>query len=194
MAGPKVQILRNFIPSQFPPPGSLLEGELAANIADGRLWIGDAAGDPQLLTAGSGSASTLLYAVQNLSGSAIPLGALVKLDYTVVPPSITLADSDDAALNMPATGITTAIINNGALGVVQILGIIPNVTGTNGVPSGTQLFTGSAGALLTVEPVFPDTLQSIGSVLFPESAPLAGDGTIWVGFITELSVLDGGLF
>lgn len=193
MAGPKIQILRSFLPGVFPAPASLLEGELAANISDGRLFIGDSAGNPSLL-GGGGEPPSLFAPVVNNSGVLIAFGSLVVLDYTVNPPRITLADSDDVSANMPATGLVAADIADGAVGLVQTFGLVTDVAGTNGLSSGQQLWTGSVGGLLAVEPVYPDILQPVGTVLYPESAPAAGDGTIWVDFSGELNSLDGGFY
>ena len=42
-----------------PAPGSLQQGELAANVTDGRLWVGNGAGDPQPLVGPNAPASSL---------------------------------------------------------------------------------------------------------------------------------------
>lgn len=49
----KVKIHRSLTTGNEPAAASLQEGELAANITDQKLWIGDASGDPVLLGGGS---------------------------------------------------------------------------------------------------------------------------------------------
>ena len=44
-----LQIKRSLTASTVPSAGSLNEGELAVNIADKMLWVGDTSGDPVLL-------------------------------------------------------------------------------------------------------------------------------------------------
>ncbi len=44
-----IQIRRSIVSSTVPAAASLAEGELAVNIPDQMLWVGDTAGDPILL-------------------------------------------------------------------------------------------------------------------------------------------------
>jgi hypothetical protein len=49
----KVKIHRSLTSTSIPANASLQEGELAANIADAKLWVGDASGNPVLLGGGA---------------------------------------------------------------------------------------------------------------------------------------------
>jgi len=50
-----LKIRRTLVSGTIPAPASLSEGELAANIADKKLWIGDTAGDPVEFPMGAGN-------------------------------------------------------------------------------------------------------------------------------------------
>lgn len=55
----KIKIRRSLTPAEEPSPSSLGEGELAVNIADQKLWVGDASGNPTVLVGeGGGEANT----------------------------------------------------------------------------------------------------------------------------------------
>ena len=47
-----IQIKRSLVASTVPGAGTLAEGELAVNIPDKMLWVGDASGNPILLING----------------------------------------------------------------------------------------------------------------------------------------------
>lgn len=49
---PPIQFKREVTPGLLPVVGDLIEGELAVNIADAKLYVGDAGGNPILLSSG----------------------------------------------------------------------------------------------------------------------------------------------
>ena len=183
---------RSLAPTVVPPASSLEEGQLAVNIADALLWVGDASGNPVGL--GVPVVPTSLYReVINQSGGTIVSGTVVVLDNISNLPTITPADSL-AGANMPATGLVLDDIANTETGFVQTIGLVTDITGTDTLVTGDQLYVDTAGGITAVEPMTPNEVQAIGSVLFVESAPVAGDGTIWIDFSGELNSLDGGVF
>lgn len=60
-------------------PSSLAQGELAVNIADKKMWVGDASSVPQVLISGAGvslSADNTWTGTQTFSGTTAKLGAV----------------------------------------------------------------------------------------------------------------------
>ena len=80
---PVIKILRS--PTTGNTPSTLTYGQLAANVVDKKLWVGDSSNAPQLLTSGTDTdfASTAVSSTTSLSPTASHYVVLVTTGSTV---------------------------------------------------------------------------------------------------------------
>ena len=107
-----------------------------------------------------------VFVTKNVSGSTIGIGkAVCASGSSGNVPTITLAKADDTS-TMPAIGITTEAIADGAFGRVMQVGLLEHIN-TDAFAEGDVVFVSdtAAGDLTTTIPLVPHLRQEIGAVL-----------------------------
>ncbi len=190
--------LRSTAAAAIPGAASLEEGQLAVNIADALLWVGDAAGNPVAL-GGGGITRNLRIQGENNTGGTITEGTVVAFDLGTPtdPVSIEVAEPTVAGtLNMPGYGIAQADIADLATGEIIIFGLVAGIGAMDlsTFTAGDVAYVGAAGTLTDVPPtaIAIGDIQPVGTVLFAGAG--AGDGTMWVDFSQVLQISDGGYY
>ena len=140
-----------------------------------------------------GSATQLQFTALNSTGSSIAKGAPVYVSGHTTETQIALADNTSAS-TMPAFGITSDAIANGATGTVIISGEVSGIN-TSSFSDGDELYVGTSGALTATKPTGTALIQKIAKVTKAAASgevlvmgagrtndlPNLPDGNIWIG-------------
>jgi hypothetical protein len=140
-----------------------------------------------------GNATQLQFTALNNTGSTITKGSAVYVSGHTTETQVADADNTSAA-SMPAFGIVSDDIANGATGVVVIGGELSGIN-TSAFSVGDELFVGTAGALTATKPTGTALIQKIGKVTKAAASgellvtgagrtndlPNLPDGNIWIG-------------
>lgn len=140
-----------------------------------------------------GSATQLQFTGLNNTGSSIAKGAVVYVAGHTTETQVALADNTSAS-TMPAFGIASDAIANGATGTIIISGEISGIN-TSSFSVGDELFVGTAGALTDTKPTGTALIQKIAKVTKAAASgellvtgagrvndlPNLPDGNIWIG-------------
>ena len=144
--------------TQEPTAGNLVSGELAINIADGKLFYKNSAGNVRLLSIGYGSSSVTPTngGVQYGTGTALALtaagssGQILRSNGAAAP---TWADLSTLGVNTISFGTTGLTPNSATAGAVTVAGTLVTANGGTGLGGATPftangvLYASSASAL-----------------------------------------------
>lgn len=140
-----------------------------------------------------GSATQLQFTALNSTGSSIAKGAAVYVSGHTTETQVAPADNTSAS-TMPAFGITSDAIANGATGTVIISGEVSGIN-TSSFSDGDELYVGTGGALTATKPTGTALIQKIAKVTKAAASgevlvmgagrvndlPNLPDGNIWIG-------------
>lgn len=114
------------------------------------------------------SAIKILLTVKNVSGGTLNAGTLVRVAPTSNPPSGNVLEVDvadnSAASTMPAVGILSATITNGAEGNAVAFGRAAGFS-TSGYTEGDPIWVGTSGAFTGTKPTGTALIQRIGQII-----------------------------
>ena len=140
-----------------------------------------------------GNATQLQFTALNNTGSTITKGSAVYVSGHTTETQVADADNTSAA-SMPAFGIVSDDIANGATGTIVIGGEVSGIN-TSAFSVGDELFVGTAGALTATKPTGTALIQKIAKVTKAAASgellvtgagrsndlPNLPDGNIWIG-------------
>ena len=140
-----------------------------------------------------GNATQLQFTALNNTGSTITKGSAVYVSGHTTETQVADADNTSAA-SMPAFGIVSDDILNGATGTIVIGGEVSGIN-TSSFSVGDELFVGTAGALTATKPTGTALIQKIAKVTKAAASgellvtgagrsndlPNLPDGNIWIG-------------
>ena len=140
-----------------------------------------------------GNATQLQFTALNNTGSTITKGSAVYVSGHTTETQVADADNTSAA-SMPAFGIVSDDIANGATGTIVIGGEVSGIN-TSSFSVGDELFVGTAGALTATKPTGTALIQKIAKVTKAAASgellvtgagrsndlPNLPDGNIWIG-------------
>ena len=140
-----------------------------------------------------GNATQLQFTALNNTGSTITKGSAVYVSGHTTETQVADADNTSAA-SMPAFGIVSDDILNGATGTIVIGGEVSGIN-TSAFSVGDELFVGTAGALTATKPTGTALIQKIAKVTKAAASgellvtgagrsndlPNLPDGNIWIG-------------
>ncbi len=140
-----------------------------------------------------GTASSLQFTALNSTGSTITKGSAVYVSGHTTETQVAPA-ANTSASTMPAFGIATDDIANGASGTIVISGEISGVN-TSAFSIGDELYVGTAGALTATKPTGTAIIQKVAQVTKAAASgeilvtgagrvndlPNLADGKIWIG-------------
>ena len=114
------------------------------------------------------SAIKILLTVKNVSGGTLNAGTLVRVAPTANPPAgnvleVDIADNS-AASTMPAVGILSATITNGAEGNAVAFGRATGFS-TSGYTEGDPIWVGTSGAFTGTKPTGTALIQKVGQII-----------------------------
>ena len=172
----------------------------------GQAIVTDGAGNLSFGTVAAGTADSALkitLRVKNVSGGTLNAGTLVRVAPSASPPSGNVLEVDvadnSAASTMPAVGILTASIADGAEGDAVAFGRASGFS-TSGYTEGDPVWVGSNGAFVGTKPTGSDLIQKVGQIIKVHSSngsievfgagrtndvPNLSVGKIWVGTTTN---------
>ena len=114
------------------------------------------------------SAIKILLTVKNVSGGTLNAGTLVRVAPTANPPSGNVLEVDvadnSAASTMPAVGILSATITNGAEGNAVAFGRAAGFS-TSGYTEGDPIWVGTSGAFTGTKPTGTALIQRVGQII-----------------------------
>ena len=114
------------------------------------------------------SAIKILLTVKNVSGGTLNAGTLVRVAPTSNPPSGNVLEVDvadnSAASTMPAVGILSATITNGAEGNAVAFGRAAGFS-TSGYTEGDPIWVGTSGAFTGTKPTGTALIQRVGQII-----------------------------
>ena len=140
-----------------------------------------------------GNATQLQFTALNNTGSTISKGSAVYVSGHTTETQVAPADNS-ASASMPAFGIVSDDILNGATGTVIISGEVSGIN-TASFSIGDELYVGTAGALTATKPTGTALIQKIAKVTKAAASgellvigagrtndlPNLPDGNIWIG-------------
>jgi hypothetical protein len=140
-----------------------------------------------------GNATQLQFTALNNTGSTITKGSAVYVSGHTTETQVAPADNS-ASASMPAFGIVSDDILNGATGTVIISGEVAGIN-TSSFSIGDELYVGTAGALTATKPTGTALIQKIAKVTKAAASgellvigagrtndlPNLPDGNIWIG-------------
>ena len=140
-----------------------------------------------------GNATQLQFTALNNTGSTISKGSAVYVSGHTTETQVSPADNS-ASASMPAFGIVSDDILNGATGTVIISGEVSGIN-TASFSIGDELYVGTAGALTATKPTGTALIQKIAKVTKAAASgellvigagrtndlPNLPDGNIWIG-------------
>ena len=140
-----------------------------------------------------GNATQLQFTALNNTGSTITKGSAVYVSGHTTETQVAPADNS-ASASMPAFGIVSDDILNGATGTVIISGEVAGIN-TASFSIGDELYVGTAGALTATKPTGTALIQKIAKVTKAAASgellvigagrtndlPNLPDGNIWIG-------------
>ena len=140
-----------------------------------------------------GNATQLQFTALNSTGSTLTKGSAVYVSGHTSETQVADADNTSAA-SMPAFGIVSDDILNGATGTIVIGGEVSGIN-TSAFSVGDELFVGTAGALTATKPTGTALIQKIAKVTKAAASgellvtgagrsndlPNLPDGNIWIG-------------
>jgi hypothetical protein len=140
-----------------------------------------------------GNATQLQFTALNNTGSTITKGSAVYVSGHTTETQVAPADNTSAS-TMPAFGIVSDDILNGATGTVIISGEVSGIN-TASFSIGDELYVGTAGALTATKPTGTALIQKIAKVTKAAASgellvmgagrtndlPNLPDGNIWIG-------------
>ena len=140
-----------------------------------------------------GNATQLQFTALNNTGSTITKGSAVYVSGHTTETQVSPADNS-ASASMPAFGIVSDDILNGATGTVIISGEVSGIN-TSSFSIGDELYVGTAGALTATKPTGTALIQKIAKVTKAAASgellvigagrtndlPNLPDGNIWIG-------------
>ena len=140
-----------------------------------------------------GNATQLQFTALNSTGSTLTKGSAVYVSGHTSETQVADADNTSAA-SMPAFGIVSDDIANGATGTIVIGGEVSGIN-TSAFSVGDELFVGTAGALTATKPTGTALIQKIAKVTKAAASgellvtgagrsndlPNLPDGNIWIG-------------
>ena len=140
-----------------------------------------------------GNATQLQFTALNSTGSTITKGSAVYVSGHTTETQVAPADNS-ASASMPAFGIVSDDILNGATGTVIISGEVSGIN-TASFSIGDELYVGTAGALTATKPTGTALIQKIAKVTKAAASgellvigagrtndlPNLPDGNIWIG-------------
>ena len=140
-----------------------------------------------------GNATQLQFTALNNTGSTISKGSAVYVSGHTTETQVAPADNS-ASASMPAFGIVSDDILNGATGTVIISGEVAGIN-TASFSIGDELYVGTAGALTATKPTGTALIQKIAKVTKAAASgellvigagrtndlPNLPDGNIWIG-------------
>ena len=140
-----------------------------------------------------GNATQLQFTAINNTGSTITKGSAVYVSGHTTETQVAPADNS-ASASMPAFGIVSDDILNGATGTVIISGEVSGIN-TASFSIGDELYVGTAGALTATKPTGTALIQKIAKVTKAAASgellvigagrtndlPNLPDGNIWIG-------------
>ena len=140
-----------------------------------------------------GNATQLQFTALNNTGSTITKGSAVYVSGHTTETQVAPADNS-ASASMPAFGIVSDDILNGATGTVIISGEVSGIN-TASFSIGDELYVGTAGALTATKPTGTALIQKIAKVTKAAASgellvigagrtndlPNLPDGNIWIG-------------
>ena len=140
-----------------------------------------------------GNATQLQFTALNSTGSTLTKGSAVYVSGHTSETQVADADNTSAA-SMPAFGIVSDDILNGATGTIVIGGEVSGIN-TSSFSVGDELFVGTAGALTATKPTGTALIQKIAKVTKAAASgellvtgagrsndlPNLPDGNIWIG-------------
>ena len=140
-----------------------------------------------------GNATQLQFTALNNTGSTITKGSAVYVSGHTTETQVSPADNS-ASASMPAFGIVSDDILNGATGTVIISGEVSGIN-TASFSIGDELYVGTAGALTATKPTGTALIQKIAKVTKAAASgellvigagrtndlPNLPDGNIWIG-------------
>lgn len=178
-------------------PSGLSAGELAVNAADGKVWIGNAAGDGNVLIAS--------LSLADMTGSTTNITEGNKLFYTDARARLSVSAGTGISYNNSTGAITnsapdqTVVLTSGT--GISTSGTYPNFTITNTSPDQTVVLT--AGTGISVSGTYPNftitnTSPSVGTVtsvamtapvgLKVTGSPITGSGTLALALDTGYAI------
>lgn len=140
-----------------------------------------------------GNATQLQFTALNSTGSTLTKGSAVYVSGHTSETQVANADNSSAA-SMPAFGIVSDDILNGATGTIIIGGEVSGIN-TSSFSVGDELYVGTAGALTATKPTGTALIQKIAKVTKAAASgellvtgagrtndlPNLPDGSIWIG-------------
>ncbi len=140
-----------------------------------------------------GTATSLQFTALNSTGSTITKGSAVYVSGHTTETQVADADNTSAS-SMPAFGIVSDDILNGATGTIVIGGEVSGIN-TSSFSVGDELYVGTAGALTATKPTGTALIQKIAKVTKAAASgellvtgagrsndlPNLPDGSIWIG-------------
>lgn len=140
-----------------------------------------------------GNATQLQFTGLNNTGATITKGSAVYVSGHTTETQVADADNTSAS-SMPAFGIVSDDILNGATGTIVIGGELSGIN-TSSFSVGDELYVGTAGALTATKPTGTALIQKIGKVTKAAASgellvtgagrsndlPNLPDGSIWIG-------------
>lgn len=178
-------------------PSGLSAGELAVNAADGKVWIGNAAGNGNVLIAS--------LSLADMTGSTTNITEGNKLFYTDARARLSVSAGTGISYNNSTGVITnsapdqTVVLTSGT--GISTSGTYPNFTITNTSPDQTVVLT--AGTGISVSGTYPNftitnTSPSVGTVtsvamtapvgLKVTGSPITGSGTLALALDTGYAI------
>jgi len=140
-----------------------------------------------------GNATQLQFTALNSTGSTLTKGSAVYVSGHTSETQVANADNSSAS-SMPAFGIVSDDIANGATGTIIIGGEVSGIN-TSSFSVGDELYVGTAGALTATKPTGTALIQKIAKVTKAAASgellvtgagrsndlPNLPDGSIWIG-------------
>ncbi len=140
-----------------------------------------------------GNATQLQFTALNSTGSTLTKGSAVYVSGHTSETQVANADNSSAS-SMPAFGIVSDDIANGATGTIIIGGEVSGIN-TSSFTVGDELYVGTAGALTATKPTGTALIQKIAKVTKAAASgellvtgagrtndlPNLPDGNIWIG-------------
>lgn len=140
-----------------------------------------------------GNATQLQFTALNSTGSTLTKGSAVYVSGHTSETQVANADNSSAS-SMPAFGIVSDDIANGATGTIIIGGEVSGIN-TSSFTVGDELYVGTAGALTATKPTGTALIQKIAKVTKSSASgellvtgagrtndlPNLPDGNIWIG-------------
>ncbi len=140
-----------------------------------------------------GNATQLQFTALNSTGSTLTKGSAVYVSGHTSETQVANADNSSAS-SMPAFGIVSDDIANGATGTIIIGGEVSGIN-TSSFTVGDELYVGTAGALTATKPTGTALIQKIAKVTKSAASgellvtgagrtndlPNLPDGNIWIG-------------